>query len=763
MLADRYMIERELGRGGNAIVYLAHDLKHDRKVAIKVLLPELSLAVRAERFLREIQIAAKLTHPHILGLYDSGEVQGMPYYVMPYVAGESLRGRLLRERVLPMEAAIAIAREIAGALDYAHSQDVIHRDIKPENILLGHGGKPMLADFGIARALTVAGGDSVTEAGLAVGTPAYMSPEQGTGRQDLDARSDIYSLGCVLYEMLAGHPPFTGATAQEVLARHSMDSVPSLRAARGAVPGGIEEVVNRCLAKQSADRYTAEQLVAALSSDLPARSRPRPRAPLYAVRVVALVLVGAAVGFAFRRWPVDSTPSIAVLPFVHLGTESADEYFSDGMTDDLIDELSRVRDIQVKGRTSSFAFKGKSVPVSDVSRLLHVTHVVSGSVRRAGDSLRVTAQLVNATDGFMVWSDQYVRELRDAKDIFAVQDQITKAVVASLQVKLVGTQATRHDPTGNLAAYEDYSNGRYYFNRRTKDDVLKAIGLFQGAIEKDSGFALAWSGLADAQAVAANLAYLSRNKTYKAAKQAALKALALDASLAEAHTSLGRVAMNVDWDPAEAEREYRRAIDLNPGYALVHAWYGVMLGYVGRHEEAIAESRLAVKNDPLSANHVQFLGAAYTRNHQYDQAINYLRQAVALQPDLRPAISALGDAYFFSRRYDDALSQYQTASTLPGNKDGINAAIACVYAMTGRRSEALAKRAEVTAPTSIARIHVCLGEPEVALDWLERAWADTSNNLQLRNLREGQSWDPLRSVPRFQALLKKMGLDKVGG
>ena len=374
-LAARYTIERELGRGGNAVVYLARDIKHDRQVALKVLSPELAHAVRTERFLREIQIAAKLTHPHILMLIDSGEAEHFLYYVMPYVAGESLRERLNREKRLRVEDAVRITQDVAEALGYAHAEGVVHRDIKPENILLSAGGA-VVADFGIAQALSAAGEQRVTDGGLAVGTPAYMSPEQASDGEAMDGRSDVYSLGCVLYEMLAGHPPYRGDTAQEILARHALDPIPG-RAARPGVPRAVERAIAKALAKVPADRFaTAIAFAGALAA-------PRRRVAAY-VAVGLLVLGGAAVIAQQTLLRAPPEQSVAVLPFVNLSGDSTQEYFSDGVTEELINALTQVAGLRVPARTSSFAFKGKNTDIRDIGRRLDVATVLEGSIRRSG-------------------------------------------------------------------------------------------------------------------------------------------------------------------------------------------------------------------------------------------------------------------------------------------------------------------------------------------------------------------------------------------
>src|SRR5438309_4553205 len=440
-LADRYTIERELGRGGMATVYLAQDRKHHRQVAIKVLKPELAAALGPERFLREIDTAARLNHPHILPLHDSGEADGFLFYVMPYVEGESLRDRLTRERQLPVEDAVQIAREVADALSYAHSHDVVHRDIKPENILL-EAGHAVVSDFGIARAVTAAAAGNLTETGIALGTPGYMSPEQGAASGRVDERSDIYSLGCVLYEMLAGQPPYTGPSAESIVRQHLAAAPPRVSAMRAAVPPAIEQAIVRALAKTPADRFaTAAELVEALAAPTQrVRATGRRTSWLAAGAGLAATLVAAAAGLFVLSRP-HGTPalagptgqSIAVLPFVNVSGAPQEEYLSDGISEELINALSKLPQLQVVARPSSFTFKGKNEDVRQIAQALQVATVLGGSVRRAANRLRVTAQLTDARNGYNLWSETYDRQMGE---VFAVEDEISHAIMRALQVHL---------------------------------------------------------------------------------------------------------------------------------------------------------------------------------------------------------------------------------------------------------------------------------------------------------------------------------------
>src|SRR3954469_607911 len=459
-----------------ASVYLAEDLKHGRKVALKVLLPGgHGQGYAPQRFLREIRIAARLSHPQILPVHDSGECDGLLYFVMPYAGCESLRDRLQREGQLPIDAALRITRAVGAALGYAHRHYVIHRDIKPENILLQEG-EPVVADFGVATAMSAAGGDNVyiTDRGFAVGTPAYMSPEQASAERDLDGRSDLYSLACVLYEMLAGQPPFAGSSARATMARHAIETPVSIRSLRPTIPLSVELALHRALAKSPAERFaTMAEFCDALVA--PARTTT----PL--------------TGVTDRR-------SIAVLPFVNSSADPENEYFSDGMTDELITALSKVEGLRVASRTSVFAFKNAREDVRTIGAHLNVSAVLEGTVRKAGNRLRITVQLTSVADGRTLWSERFDREIAD---VFAIQDEIAQTIVRTLRTTLLGDigTATPVRYTENVKAYNLYLKGRFWWNRRTQADIAEGLRYFEQAIAEDPRYALAYTGLADSYAL----------------------------------------------------------------------------------------------------------------------------------------------------------------------------------------------------------------------------------------------------------------------
>ncbi|HEX9562893.1 MAG TPA: protein kinase [Gemmatimonadaceae bacterium] len=613
-LAERYALERELGQGGMATVYLAEDLKHHRRVAVKVLRPELAEAVGAERFLREIETTANLRHPHILPLYDSGDADGFLFYVMPFVEGESLRDRLDREKQLPLDDAMQVTLEVADALSYAHNRGVIHRDIKPENILL-EGAHAVVADFGIAKAVSVAGQETITQAGVAVGTPAYMSPEQAAGEQSLDGRSDLYSLGCVVYEMLAGQPPFTGPTVESVVHQHLVAEARPITQIRPAVPAGVAAVLQRALAKNPADRFNpVAQFVDAIrpgafTMEAAASAATRPSAMRWPLMTAAALLVGAVVlgGVALLRRGPDTAaspgiPSVAVLPFVDL-SGGPDEYLGDGIAETLIHALSAVEGLRVAARTSTFTFKGRAEDVRAIGAALGVNSVLEGSVQRAGDRLRIRTQLVNAADGFQLWSQSFDR---DMSDVFAVQDEVARAVVAALEVRLVGDGSAPvvDNGTESLPAYNAYLQGLFFWNKRSAADLQRAADYFRDAIAEDSTFAHAWAGLAGTYALFGPSEYDIRTfapaEVLVLAERAALRALALDEHLAEPHAALGLVSVQrgrMD----EAGENYRRAIALDPRYPTARQWHATTyLARTGRMSEALEQMQTAEQLDPLS-------------------------------------------------------------------------------------------------------------------------------------------------------------------
>lgn len=769
-LADRYRIERELGRGGMATVFLAHDLKHDRPVALKVLHPDLARVVGPDRFLREIHLSARLQHPHIVAVHDSGEADGQLWFTMPYVEGGTLRTRLEREQQLPVADALRIATEVADALHYAHQHGVIHRDIKPENILLsGASGRDhaMVADFGIARVLAPELGPRLTDSGISVGTPQYMSPEQAMAERELDPRTDIYSLGCVLYEMLTGEPPYTGPNPQAVLAKRLSEPVPHLRTGRD-VPLALEATVTKALARAPADRFSsAADFGAALQGR--AEARARASAPVFARPVAvgaALLLLALGVFAAFRMRQRATAPaaSAAVLPFVDLSPQKDQEYFSDGLTEELITTLSQVPGLRVAARTSSFQFQGQSPDVHDVGRKLDVGAVLEGSVRKNGNRLRVSAQLINVTDGYQLWSESYDRDLTD---IFAVQEDVARSIVAALRVRLAPARdsALAARPTRDLAAYDLYLKGLFAWNQRTGPTLQEAVRYLEQATARDSTFARAWAALAQAYILVVPFAGGSPADTWKKAQAAANKALALDGSSAEAYTSLGYGNMIYEWDFAAAEANFQRAIAADPNYATGHHWYGDLLAGHGRFAEALAQMRRAHQLDPLSRQIAIELGWTHYLMRQNDSAEAHIRQALELDPNYAQAFYRLGLVRIQQRRYPEAITLIKHALELGVFYPYGTGGLAYAYGASGDRPAALrliddlkrrSARGELVPEFSIAAAFAGLGDAGQGIAWLNRGI--DHKDIYLPENFSDPLLDPLRKDPRFAQVVKRMGM-----
>ena len=730
--SDRYEIDREVGSGGMARVFLARDLKHDRDVAIKVLRPELSSGIGKERFLREIKLAARLTHPHILPLHDSGETDGVLYFVMPLVEGNSLRVRLAREGRLSLEDALQITRDVASALDFAHRHDIVHRDIKPENIMM-HDGVAMVTDFGIGRALSTGGGDRLTQAGSLLGTPAYMSPEQIAGDAELDGRSDLYSLGCVLYEMLTGSPPFTGPSIEAIIAKRLTEPIPEFGSMSGNVPDDVNRAVHRALAKDPDDRFdTAADFAAAL-----------------AAQTVEATMASEQPGRP-------SPQSIAVLPFTNMSADPDNEFFSDGITEEIINVLAQIKDLHVAARTSSFAFKGKTPDMGDVGAKLKVATVLEGSVRKAGSRIRVTAQLINVEDGYHLWSARYDREL---EDVFAIQDEIATTIADCLKVTLSSEadQPLVKPATDDMDAYQLYLKGRYMWNKRSKDGLLAAVDYFSQAIERDSNYAPAYSGLADAYLVLGSYAHMPRVEARRRAREAAERAITLDETLAEAHTSRGQV-YRLEWNWRGEEQEYRRAIALNPNYTTAHQWYSTLLAALGRLDEALAESRRAEELDPLSPATVATVGTILALRREYDAAETQFHTTLELDPLFMTAHAWLIVVYENTQRLHEAVARADRLFELRPDHPDAKAAMGATYARAGEyeKARSLLQEGQHADPGLIGVAHAAMGDTDRAFEWFERGVNEKCWGLL--NIKTHSWFDDLRSDPRYKALLDRMGL-----
>jgi len=796
-LAGRYTIEREVGRGGMATVYLAEDVKHHRRVAIKVLHPELAAALGPERFLREIETTAALRHPHILPLYDSGRAAvsssaasssavspsaaspaaDFLFYVMPYVEGESLRDRLDREKQLPLEDALQIAREVADALSYAHSRGVIHRDIKPENILL-ESGHAVVADFGIARAVSAAGGEQLTATGVTVGTPTYMSPEQAAGSRELDGRSDVYALGCVLYEMLAGQPPFTGPTVESVVHQHLTAEPRAITQIRPAVPADVAGLLARALAKTPADRFSpAGAFADAISAHAASRPSTAPvmsaaaaaprRRWLLPVAAVAAVLVGASAILLLRGGSggVNSRPGVVVLPFENLGAPD-DEYFADGMTEEITSRLAEISGLGVTSRTSALHYRGKDKSLKEIGAELGVQYVLEGTVRTdrgpGGEGqVRVTPQLIRVSDDTHLWSDRYTVTLAPG-EVFQVQSEIAERVAAALDVRLLGAerQAVRRVLTADREAHDAYLLGRFLWNKRTPADLENAVRHFTMATERDPAFAQAWAGLADTYALLPlyGVTMVPRAEAYRRAEAAARRATELDPTLAEAHASLAFARMYGAWDWDGAERAFVRAIELDPDYPVAHYWYTELLMFEGRYEEAVAHAYRAVALAPAAPIAQHLLGWSLALSGHLDSALVFERKALELEPDFTFPNTILGVAALRDGQYDDAFRWIERVMPSP-----IARAVVDVHRDPATRPVAIASlsayfdRHPVGDPADVAVAFGLVGAADSAVAWFELAFQQRTEGLLLAVWNEML---PVTADPRLVELRRRMGLPR---
>jgi serine/threonine-protein kinase len=701
-LNGRYTIERELGRGGMATVYLAHDVRHDRPVALKVLHAEQSAALSGERFHREIKVLARLRHPFVLPLHDSGEAAGSMYFVMPYIEGESLRSKINRQSTVSLEELAGILRQIADALDYANSEGIVHRDVKPENILLSRHGHAMLADFGIAsgalRASAQTTGTNLTQSGMTIGTVEYMSPEQALAERDIDGRSDIYSLGCVVYEALTGEPPFTGATPLSIVAQHIGVPAPSLSERRADLSARSIAAVARALQKKATDRFpTSTAFVQALLET-------DSRAPLELTSTKRL--------------------SIAVLPITNIGSDAETEYFSEGMTDELMNALAKVEGLRVVSRTSAFAFKSRDVPIKEIGARLGVGFVLEASVRRAGNRLRVAAALVNVEDDSTLWSETYERQ---REDVFAVQDEITQSIVETITEALgLGhlRGATPMQQPRSLEAYDLYLLGRHHWYKRTGDSMRRALELFQQAVAADPTYAPAYSGIADASALLASWQFATAKDMYPEAVTAARRALELDDTLADAHASLGFVKLNWEWDWNGALEEFQRAIALNPSHEAAHRWLSAFLAGIGRDDEAVPIALRAIELDPISVLPRMNLAIIHVLAWRFEDAAAELRRVLEKDPGFVRAYAFLACSLSFLERHDEAIAAARTGVEKSNNHTMLVFSLGICTALSGKLDEARAIFDPIMSELDLfyeATVHAVLHEDSKALDALERA------------------------------------------
>ncbi|HEX6125550.1 MAG TPA: protein kinase [Pyrinomonadaceae bacterium] len=793
-LVSHYRIVEPIGVGGMGQVYLAEDQKLHRQVALKILPNEvLENNDRLRRFKREALAVSALNHPNILTVFEFDDVDGVPLLASEYVRGSTLRERL-EEGPLELGTAIDVAVQVASALQTAHAAGIIHRDIKPENIMIRDDGYVKVLDFGLAKLTgdmrSLETDNTRTQAfsmpGIIMGTATYMSPEQARSRS-VDFRTDIFSFGIVLYEMCAGRPPFTGETTTDIIAEIIQKKPSNASAHNPAIPAELDRIINKCLEKECSDRYqTAADLLVdmkTLSKPVEARETtpvesqetqefqrtpqtdPSQQSPiggyqnqrLAAVAAGVILILGLIAASYWYFYRDNQIASIAVLPFTNESGNADIEYLSDGMTESLINTLSTLPNLSVKARNTVFRYKGvDNIDEKKVAHELSVQALLLGRVTQRGDDLTLHLSLVDAANGKNLWGEQYDRKIQD---LAVLQREITRDVSQKLRARLSNADARdlTKSYTPNSEAYQDYLKGRYFWNKRTPETIPKAIEYFDLAIAKDPGFALAYAGLADSYVVPANR--MAPREAMPKAKAAAIRALQIDDSLAEAHTSLARVLQVYEWNWKEAEKEYKRAIELNPAYPVSQQWYR---GYFESPlDEALAQRRIAVQLDPLSPIANFELGRAFYLGRQYDKALEQLNKTLELDPSFPAALQYLPLVYIQKGMHDQAVAKVKE---VPGSSAMVvNGILGYVLAVAGHEDEARKMLAELQRlrvreyipAVGIALIYVGLGDKDEALAWLEKGYEERA--FQMQFLKVEPSWDPLRNDPRFIHLLRRIG------
>src|ERR1700751_3588368 len=782
-----YRIGDQPGAGGMGVVFKAQDDRLERAVALKFLPEKLAQSPQAlDRFRREARAASALNHPGICTIYDIGERDGHAFIAMEFIDGETLRNHI-HGKPLPLDELLDLGVEIAEALEAAHAEGIIHRDIKPANIFVTKRGRAKVLDFGLAKlvpkGITTTGEDSAADqsdsnsiVGIISGTPSYMSPEQVRG-DGLDPRTDIFSLGLLLYEMATGRQAFSGGTGGIIIEAVCTRPPVPVRSINPAIPPRLEEIIDKALHKDRGQRYQhAADLRAELQRlrrELDSGSRAGDEGSLSTAisNTGHLSPTGeqgprTSTGHAraFRPERVSKTiDSLAVLPFENASRDPEHEYLSDGITASLINILATVPKLRGMAQSTVFRFKGRAIDPQAIGRDLNVRAVLTGRVMQSGGSLRIDAELVDVATGSRLWGAQYDRK---SGDIFAIQDDISNEISEKLKLQLTHAQKkklTRHQ-TEDPEAYRIYLKGRHHWNKWTEEGFYKAIEYFQQAIEKDPAYALAHAGVADSYVLLGWNSYLPPKDAFPKAKAAALTALQFDPDLGEAHTPLAAVLWLYDWQWPEAEREFKRSLELNPTYPTANHWHAEYVMTMGRHAEAIAQMKNSQTLDPLSLIINVAIGWAHYMARRYDEALAQLLQTVDLDPNYRVTYWILGLVYRTTGRYDLAITEGEKGVKLSGGSPLVRASLAHSYGKAGRREEAtqilddlaeLAKQKYV-APHFLAGIHIGLGENGRALDYLEKSYEDHSH--WLIYLHIDPTMDDLRNESRFQDLLKRVGL-----
>jgi serine/threonine protein kinase/tetratricopeptide (TPR) repeat protein len=784
---SHYRIVEQLGAGGMGVVFKAQDSRLERAVALKFLPEKLAQEPQAlDRFRREARAASALNHPGICTIYDIGEQDGRAFIAMEFIDGETLRSHI-HGKALPLGEMLELGIQIAEALEAAHAEGIIHRDIKPASIFVTKRGRAKVLDFGLAKLVPkgVASADANSDGeppdsnsivGIISGTPSYMSPEQVRG-DGLDPRTDIFSLGLLLYEMATGRQAFSGGTGGIIIEAVLTRPPVPVRSINPAIPPRLEEIIDKALHKDRDQRYQHTADLRAelqrLKRELDSGSRSGDEGS-----ESAAILNTGHLSSTGEQGPRTSTghtrafrperaskiiDSLAVLPFENTSRDPEHEYLSDGITASLINILATVPKLRVMAQSTVFRFKGREIDPQAVGRDLNVRAVLTGRVMQSGGSLRIGAELVDVATGSQLWGAQYDRK---PGDIFAIQDEISNEISEKLRLRLTRAQKKRltRRHTEDPEAYRIYLKGRHHWNRWTEEGFYKAIEYFQQAVEKDPAYALAYAGLADSYVLLGWNSYLPPKNAFPKAKAAAWKALQFDPDLGEAHTPLAAVLWLHDWQWQEAQKEFKRSLELNPTYPTANHWYAEYVMTMGRHAEAIAKIKNSQTLDPLSLIINVAIGRDYYLARRYDEALEHLLQTVELDPNYPVTYWVLGQLYRTTGRYDLAITEGEKGVNLSGGSPLMRAALAHSYGKAGRANEALqilddltrlAKRKYV-APHFFAGIHIGLGENDRAVEYLEKSYEEHSH--WLIYLHVDPSMDDLRNDPRFQDLLRRVGL-----
>ncbi len=831
---SHYKIKRLLGKGGMGEVYLANDTKLDRRVALKILPPEFAeVKDRMKRFVREAKSASALNHPNIITIYEINEVDGTHFIAEEFIDGKTLN-QYVKSNPLNFKSALEIAIQIASALDEAHSVGIVHRDIKPDNVMIRKNGLVKILDFGIAKTISDFGfgnadlktpdaesetvinstnnpkseipNSKSTLPGMIIGTVNYMSPEQAKGKE-VDARSDIFSFGVVLYEIISGHLPFEGETAMEMIGAILKDEPKPLN--KTEVPSGIEKIIGKCLRKDRNERYQTikdvlidvrdvkqelefqnkmERTVPPDKPDAKTQSlqattvreinqtttnqtvASNPKKKYLAIGLTVLLLF--AIGFfAYRNFnPSKQIKSIAVMPFVNESGNGDVEYLSDGMTENLIRRLSTIPQLSIKARSTVFTYKGKTTTAKKIGEELNVDAVLFGHLVQNGDDLKLSLELVDAVTQNVLWSENYDRKL---KDLVSLQSEIAREVSEKLSPNLTPAEQKQvaKNYTTNTEAHQLFLRGRFHWNKRNKADFEKAAAYFKQAIEKDPNYALAYTGLANTYALMPLYGNFSPNEYKPLAKQSALKALELDANLAEAHASLGYIVNTYDFDWKAAEREYKTAIELNPNYATARQWFAEHLAFRGKTDEALIEISKALELDPFSVVINRMKGNILGFAGRYDEAILQLRKTVELYPENSFVRFNLGEAFAAKGMHSEAVGQYLIGLKLDGQKIEDIEKFEAAFKANGWKGfwgaylENLEKQRQTLLekdPTayfnseSIAYAYAATGNREKSLEYLDRAFEERDPNLV--TIKTSEVYDFLADDPRFKELVGNIGL-----